>query len=251
MIKPIWRKAVLTFFILMMGLAPFAARAETFPDKPTQGTFYVDKADLISPEDRTAINKMAADLWRDKQIPLVVVTIDTLSTYQASGLGIEGYARALFNHWGLGSQSRNYGILLLVSAGDRSARIQLGGSFAHEHDAQTDDVMQSLIIPAFKQGNYSTGIKDGVKGLDSIARGLPLPTPSVPTAMLVLMIGGGLLLVFLIINLFRTGRTGWAWALIAAIGALIFFAMRNSGNGSSGGFGGGSSDGGGGSTGSW
>lgn len=240
------------FFMFLASLIPQAARAETFPDKPALNDFYVDKANLISPEDRTAINQMARDLWRDKQIPLVVVTIDTLSSYGASAMGTEAYARALFDHWGLGSQSRNYGILFLVSQGDRSARIQLGGAFAHEHDAQTDDIMQSLVIPAFKRGDFSVGIKDGVKGLDSLARGLPLPTPTVPAWTWIVVLGGAALVVFGIINLFRTGRSGWAWALIAAIGALLFFAMRNmGGGGSSGGFGGGSSSGGGGSSGSW
>ncbi len=239
------------FFMLMTGLIPLAARAETFPDKPAKNDFYVDKADLISPEDRTAINQVASALWRDKQIPLVVVTIDTLSSYGASAMGTEAYARALFNLWGLGSQSRNYGILFLISRGDRSARIQLGGAFAHEHDAQTDDIMQSLVIPAFKRGDFSVGIKDGVKGLDSLARGLPLPTPTVPTWTWVILLGGMALVIFGIVNLFRSGRSGWAWALIAALGAILFFALRNSGGGSSGGFGGGSSDGGGGSSGSW
>jgi uncharacterized protein len=59
-------------------------------------------------------------------------------------------------------------------------------------------------------------------------------------------------LVVLIYNLFKSGRTGWAWALIIFLGVALFFILRaaaqNSGSG--GGFGGGFS-GGGGATGSW
>lgn len=66
------------------------------------------------------------------------------------------------------------------------------------------------------------------------------------------MIVSVILFVALIINLFKTGRSGWAWALIAFLGLLIFAILRSSANsgGSSGGFGGGFS-GGGGASGSW
>lgn len=253
--KHIFRLGFLALFLLATSFAAISGQcAETFPDKPPPQDFFVDRANLISEQDRKAVNDMALSLWKEKQIPIYVVTIDTLSSYGASGLGIEGYARSLFDHWGIGSQSRNYGMLLLVSNGDRAARIQLGGAFAHEHDAQAEDVMQSLIIPAFKRGDFSTGIRDGVKGLDSIARGLPLPTPTVPAWTWIILIGGAVLFIALIFNLFKNGKSGWAWALIAALGVAIFFLLRNStrgGGDSSGGFGGGSSGGGGGASGSW
>jgi len=59
-------------------------------------------------------------------------------------------------------------------------------------------------------------------------------------------------IVILIINLFKSGKSGWAWALIAFLGVAIFFLLRSaaSSGGSGGGFGGGFS-GGGGATGSW
>ena len=110
--------------------------------------------------------------------------------------------------------------------------------------------MQSLIIPAFKRGDYSTGISDGVRGMDAMARGLQLPKPTAPWWFWPAVIIGGIGLVMLIINLFKTGRSGWAWALIVGIGLLLFFILRNMPSGSGGGFGGGSS-GGGGATGSW
>jgi uncharacterized protein len=118
-------------------------------------------------------------------------------------------------------------------------------------------VMNTLIVPAFKRGDYGLGIVDGVRGMSATARGLALPKPTLPwwwwpTVLLV-----GLAVVFLIINLFQTGHSGWAWALIAGLAGVIFYILwtmmtssGSSGGGSSGGFGGGSS-GGGGASGSW
>ena len=109
--------------------------------------------------------------------------------------------------------------------------------------------MDNLIIRQFKNGNFSLGVLDGVRGLDAMARGLGLPKSTPPWWQLPLTIILFILFVLMIINLFKTGRSGWAWALIILFGTLLFFILRNAGSSSSG-FGGGFS-GGGGATGSW
>ena len=229
-----------------------SALSTEFPDKPPNTDFYVDNARLLQADAQKIVNDTASALLKEEQIALFVVTISSLSSYEASALGIEGYATALFDHWGIGSQERNYGILLLVSAGDRKARIELGAGFEHNYDTQSADIMQSLIIPAFKRRDYSTGIADGVRGLDAMARGLQLPKPTAPWWFLPAIVVGAVFLGFVIFNLFKTGRSGWAWALIAFIAVMLFFVLRTAAKngGSGGGFGGGSS-GGGGATGSW
>jgi len=247
------KKVARSLFALVTGLAAClfwqGVPAVNFPEKPAKSDFFVDRAQLLDEAARKTINETALALLKQEQIPLFVVTIPSLSAFEGSGLGIEGYATQLFDHWGIGSQKRNYGMLLIVSVGDRKARIELGAGFEHRFDVATSDIMQSLIIPAFKRGDFSTGITDGVRGMDAMARGLQLPAPTTPWWFLPAMIGGAIFLGFVIFNLFKTGRSGWAWALIAFIAVALFFILRNAG-GSGGGFGGGSG-GGGGATGSW
>lgn len=227
------------------------ATAMQFPDKPAATDYFVDQATLLDLQSRTAINETAAALLREQKIALFVVTLPSLASVDASGTGIEGYATALFDHWGIGSEERNYGMLLLVSLGDRKARIELGEGFGRQYDGASTDIMQSLILPAFKRGDYGTGIRDGVRGLDAMARGLGLPPPTRPAWFWPAVIGGAVLIVLMLFSLFKSGRSGWAWALIAGLAALLFFFVRNADKrGSGGGFGGGRS-GGGGSTGSW
>jgi uncharacterized protein len=112
--------------------------------------------------------------------------------------------------------------------------------------------MQSLIIPRFKSGEFSTGILEGVRGLDAVARGLALPKPEQPWWLLPLFIASIIGIIALVYNLFKTGKTGWAWAVIIAVGSMLLFmlwaASKSGGSGSS--FGGGFS-GGGGASGSW
>ena len=244
-----YKSATLILSLLIYCSSSFAVN---FPDKPPETDFFVDKASLISTEDRAEINSIASSLLSEENIPIFIVTIGSLAAYEASSQTIETYTTALFNEWGIGSPERNYGILLLVSRGDRRARIELGTDWGHEHDRSAQDIMDNLIIKQFKRDEYSLGILDGVRGLDAMARGLALPKATAPWWFLPALIIGAILLVMLIINLFKTGRSGWAWALIVAIGVLLFFILRSaaSSGGSGGGFGGGSS-GGGGASGSW
>ncbi len=241
----------LTVFLLSL-LALGHSGAVTFPEKPPNEHFYVDQARLLSPDDAATIDKIASSLLAEQDIPILVVTIPSLISFQATDYTVDSYAAALFDEWGIGSQERNYGILLLVSPGDRKARIELGKAWGGKHDADAKHVMDSLIIPVFKRGDFSEGVREGVNALDKMARGLALPKPKAPWWILPAMILGTILVIMVIVSLFKSGRSGWGWALIVGIGVVIFFILRAaaSSGGSGDSFGGGSS-GGGGASGSW
>ena len=243
---------LLLIVLLALQLMPLVSHSATFPDKPSSEHYYVDEAYLIDEATGAKLDSTAAALLSEEQIPIYIVTIESLASQDAVTQTIERYTAELFDHWGIGWQERNYGILLLISRGDRKARIELGTDWGGKYDQQAQQVMDELIVPAFKRGDYSKGIAEGVRGLNAMARGRELPKPESPWWLWPALIGGLVLVVVMIINLFKTGRTGWAWALIAALGILLFFIIRMalSNSGSSGGFGGGSS-GGGGATGSW
>ncbi len=245
-------KPINLFILLLSLISTVNSYAIEFPEKPDNANFYIDKAGIINAEAATQINQLASKLLQEEQVALFVVTLTSLADYDAAGYSIEGYAADLFDEWGIGFDDRNYGMLFLISKGDRKARIELGADWDRSYDRTAKEIMDSLIIPAFKNNDYPTGVVDGVKGLDAMARGLNLPKPEAPWWFLPAIILAVILFIAIIINLFKTGRSGWAWALIAFLGLLIFAILRSSANsgGSSGGFGGGHS-GGGGASGSW
>jgi uncharacterized protein len=72
------------------------------------------------------------ELLTDKATPIIVVTIESMANHGGADMRIETFATLLFNQWQIGHESIgeeywNTGILLLVSKGDRKARIELGG----------------------------------------------------------------------------------------------------------------------------
>ena len=238
--------------LALLLLLPSPLSALTFPEKPPDTDWLVDEAGLLEAGDMESVNEIASTLFRDERVPLYVVTIRSLAGHDAAGYSIEGYAADLFDHWGIGSKDRNYGMLLLVSSDDRRARIELGDGWGREYDRQAKETMDTLIIPSFREARFSTGILEGVGGMNAMARGLALPKSKAPWWFLPAVIAGAIFLGVLIYNLFKTGRKGWAWALIIAVGIALFFILRTAGraSGSSSGFGGGFS-GGGGASGSW
>jgi uncharacterized protein len=259
------------FYLLILG-STWSAEAEiTFPAKPSSGNFVVDSAEMIKEADRTEINRIALALLQEKNMPVLVVTLPSRQAYGALGVDIETYARMLFDEWGIGFPEWNYGMLLLVSQSDRKARIELGADWGRSHDHKARQVMDKLIIPSFKGGQFSQGILYGVKGLNAMARNLDSGQANIPWRTYALPFAGLVLALGIIISLFKSGRHGWGWALIAGLGMLLLFFLRprrrrygvgsrhrggrtwRGGGGSRGGggpFGGGSS-GGGGATGSW
>lgn len=233
---------VLMAFLVL--LAPPGALAGAFPDKPSPDHYYVDEAGLIDRQAGARIDHTAATLLAERKVPLYVVTISSLAEHGAAGMSIERYATALFNRWGIGWKERNYGILLLISRKDREARIELGADWGAGSNPQARRVMDTIIVPAFKRGDYSAGIGDAVQGLDAMARGLARQPASTPGWMWLAWIGGTIL-IGVMLTLYAIVRR---WFFDGGIDSSSYGCSGSGGSG--GGFGGGSSDGGG-DSGSW
>lgn len=246
------RVFILFWVSLVMSLTSMSAMAAdiSFPQRPVDGSFLIDEGNMLNEAEEAEINMIATRLFTEQRIPIIVATIPSLGLFGAQDMSIEAYARALFDHWGIGSQNRNYGMLVLVSYFDRKARIEFGASYAGQYNREANQIMQGIMVPAFKEFRYGKGLVGGVSALDSVARGLGLPLPEVN--WLYVIIGGvvGSIFIMLItVNLINTGRTGWAFAFLAFIGLILYWLYRNRGRGG-GAFGGGSG-GGGGASGGW
>lgn len=190
--------------------------------RPGDRQFVVDRAQLIAPGDLEEIRRVADGLLTDQAIPIIVVTIHSKAELHRSTMFIDDLARALFNQWQIGVAKRpdgsvwNRGILLLVSKEDREARIQLGDGWGRGRDETCRQIMQTVLIPAFKQGDYSSGILAGVRSLETMARGQyglkfagyywPEPWWVMPLLLL-----GALVALLTAVSLARSGSSGWAW----------------------------------------
>ncbi len=228
---------------LLLGSADVAL-AE-LPTRPAQnGAVVEDLAQILSPDKRVGIESIQWALLEERLPPVVVVTVDSLG-----GQRVEAYARSLFDAWGIGQRGRNRGVLLLVAMGDRRARIELGAGWGGGEHRTSRVIMDSHIIPAFKRGDFDTGVLDGVRALDAMIRAEPLPRPTPPWWFWPAVVLFAVAVVAIAGSLFRSGRSGWGWAFLIAVGAFLILLLRCAPR-RGGSFGGGFSVGGG-ATGSW
>jgi len=232
-------------------------------ERPDERQFIIDLAGIIDEQPETAIREQCDELLTAKATPIIVVTIDNMAQHTSGRHSIESFARALFDQWGIGHETVNEadwntGILLVVSQGDRKARIELGAGWGHEQDRLCRDIMDDRIVPAFKRDDYAGGIAAGVDALAAMAAGKELPTIPRPWWHYALLVGAIVLAIFTVISMIRRGSSGWAWlfwgVVFSIVGMLLyqlFTSSRGGGGGFSGGSFGGGFSGGGGATGSW
>ncbi|MEX2242786.1 MAG: TPM domain-containing protein [Fimbriimonadaceae bacterium] len=159
----------LVTFVALFAVAGAPAQKPLFPGKPEQGRFYLEKVEVLEADDALEIDKIGAQVFKDKGYPVMVVVVQSRQIMQAGHLTIEQYARLLFDNWRIGSGENNKGMLLLVSLEDREARIELGAAWKGSVDAEAEAVMRSRIIPNFKANDASEGLVEGARGLRDIA----------------------------------------------------------------------------------
>jgi uncharacterized protein len=67
-------------------------------------------------------------------------------------------------HWGVGTKEKNNGVTIVFSKTLREVRISTGLGLEQKlTDAMCKKVIDELMIPRFKEGNYAQGITDGLK----------------------------------------------------------------------------------------
>jgi len=147
------------WFFFLIVFWPAAALAQGLPDYVS--TTVNDFADLLTAEQEDRVKAALAGVRQARGVEMTVVTIERRSDY-GDWPGIEPFATALFNKWGIGDRDRNDGIMVLVARSDREMRIELGAGYPPSFDHRMKTVIDTVFIPWFRDGNYGEGIAAGV-----------------------------------------------------------------------------------------
>ncbi|CAI8847145.1 TPM domain-containing protein [Pseudomonas donghuensis] len=183
----------------------------------------VDNAGLLDGASRSQLDSMLKAHEQGTGEQVVVVTLADLQ-----GQSIEDYGYQLGRHWGIGQKGKDNGALLIVALQERKLRIEVGyGLEERLTDAQSSVIINRIITPAFRRGEYSQGIVQGTAAILQVLGGNPLAEPSRALG-----------------NDAEDGAPAWAIGLFILL-IVVVFALQSLGLGSSGrggmggGFGGG------------
>jgi len=257
---------ILGLFVVL-ALSAGQALAQSRPDFPPLTGRVVDNADLLSPQTEARLTEQLAQLEAQTQRQLVVVTLPDLQGYE-----IEDYGYQLGRHWGIGQADTDSGALFIVAPNQRKVRIEVGyGLEPILTDALSSTILQSAVLPAFRDGQMEAGVVAGTEAIlaqlalpEDEARALAAQAEEQPSGgddifaviifvfFIVFWIIGGFMGAFARRGRRRRDGLWWLLPIILSSGGGGRSSGGFGGGGFGGGFGGGGgSFGGGGSSGSW
>lgn len=213
----------------------------------------VDQAEFFSDSER--IEARLAELEETTGVQMAVLTVD-----QLDGAPVEDFAIRVAETWELGSAERDDGLLMVISRQERALRLEVGyGLEDRITDAHARRILDRLVTPAFRAGDFDDGVLSAIEAVGSLLQGMEVQqladetgSPGIPCIVPLVLGWFVFVLVFRMIARRRRGKAwssngGWLPPIIIGSGS-----GRSSGGWSGGGFsGGGGSFGGGGASGGW
>lgn len=161
--------SILGVAICCLSLPSQAITVRDVPNpRQTSGTWVTDSAQILKPETEAQLNQMISQLEATKGAEIAVVTVP--ETKPAATPKV--FATELFNYWHIGKKGRDNGVLFLISKGDRRVEIETGyGVEAILPDAKVGNIIDTKILPRFKQSDYDGGTLAGTKALVMVLEG--------------------------------------------------------------------------------
>ena len=150
---------LLATFALLCVLVPIAAHSAPFPQDTSP--YVNDFANVLDDETRSKLTDQLTEIRETHGIEMTVVTIDTVDDFDPAD-SWEAFATRMFNGWGIGNPARNDGVMFLFAMQDRNMRLEVGAGYHSDWDNQARDIVQSIMVPNFKQGNVNRGVLAGV-----------------------------------------------------------------------------------------
>ena len=160
MVKKLLRIAA--FALVLFGASPvFAVSVPALKGRVN------DYAKIIRDSDEREIEEYLVSLEQSTGIQIAVLTMPSLDGEDIASFGIK-----VADKWKLGDAEKDNGALLLVAYAEHDLRIEVGdGLEGSLTDAKCGLILRNVIVPEFKNGNYSAGIKKGVMNMGGIVSG--------------------------------------------------------------------------------
>ena len=140
---------------------------------PTLDRRVTDLTNTLSTQQQADLESRLAAFEQEKGSQIAVLIVPTTQPET-----IEQYSIRVVDQWRLGRKGVNDGALILLAKNDRTTRIEVGyGLEGAIPDALAKRIIDDIMIPHFRQGDFAGGINAGVDSLIGLIQGEPLPEP--------------------------------------------------------------------------
>lgn len=252
-----WILLILTCSVFLNASAQF-----DIPEKPPvqQQTAVYDYVDLLTQVQDRALSNKLINYADSTSTQIVVIIIGSTKGEDISFLGAKWG-----QSWGIGQSDKDNGILVLLAKDDRQIDINTGyGIETVVTDRMAEQIINRIMIPSFKNGNYFQGLDLGTDALIEALSGeyhedRSFNDNQVPIGLIILII---VILIIILISKNKNNRPRGKKRGLDLLDMIILSQMgksssyggssgRSWGSGGFGGGFGGGGFGGGGASGSW
>jgi uncharacterized protein len=134
----------------------------------------VDKTATLSSSDIASLDQTLKGFEARKGSQVAVLIVPTTQPET-----IEQYSLRVAEAWKIGRRKIDDGAILVVAKDDRKLRIEVGyGLEGALTDVTSKRIIDEVITPKFRSGDFAGGISDGVNRILRVIDGEPLPPPA-------------------------------------------------------------------------
>lgn len=157
-------KKLFVLFLFFTSLVSLSA--QDIPAKPESPRMVNDFAGILGGK-ADALEAKLRTYNDTTSTQIVVVTVKSLNGYD-----VADFSYRLAESWGIGQKGKNNGLLILVAPNERKMRIEVGyGLEEFVPDAKAKWIIDNVMKPAFKQGDYVGGIDGAINEIMNKASG--------------------------------------------------------------------------------
>ncbi|MEO8319321.1 MAG: YgcG family protein [Bradyrhizobium sp.] len=133
----------------------------------------VDQTGTLSTNDVSTLNQTIRSFETRKGSQVAVLIVPT-----TDGEAVEQYSIRVAEAWKIGRKKIDDGVLLVIAKNDRKLRIEVGyGLEGALTDATSKRIIDEIITPRFRTGDFVGGISAGVDRIMRLIEGEKLPAP--------------------------------------------------------------------------
>ncbi|MGX4806798.1 TPM domain-containing protein [Bradyrhizobium guangdongense] len=134
----------------------------------------VDRTGTLSSGDIATLSQKLSDFETRKGSQIAVLIVPTTDPET-----IEQFSIRVAEAWKIGRKKIDDGAILVVAKNDRHLRIEVGyGLEGALTDVTSRRIIDEVITPKFREGDFAGGISAGVDRMMRVVDGEPLPVPS-------------------------------------------------------------------------
>src|SRR5271166_6385591 len=164
--------ALRAFFLALLVCWAGAAAADVAVP-PLTGRV-VDQTGTLSAGDIAALTARLKDLEQRKGSQVAVLIVPTTQPES-----IEQFSIRAAEAWKIGRKKIDDGALLVIAKNDHKLRIEVGyGLEGSLTDVTSRRIIDEVITPKFRAGDFAGGISDGVDRIIGVVNGETLPRPA-------------------------------------------------------------------------